>query len=516
MPQSEIRQSQLVALSDRVRRSNYATYIKSVRLNRVRGFSGAQVNFDFPVTALVGPNGGGKSTVLGAAACAYKAVKPSTFFPKSSIGDNSMAEWSIEYELIDKSKNTTGTIRRSSVFRQLKWVRGEVATRSVSYFGISRTVPAGERPQFKKLMKPSYSHPFPLEELPAQAAAEIEHILGKPVQDFRRTSIGSSDTFHVGKNRGSEYSEFHFGAGESSIIRIVTDIELLPESSLILIEEIENGLHPVATRRLVEYLISAAERRRIQAIFTTHSDDALTILPHEAVWSCLDGSTQQGKLSIRTLRAITGKVDTALAIFTEDEFAKFVVEAIVREFLADSYDQIEVHAVSGDGNAVRIHRNRLEDPSAKHRSLCIIDGDSQEAQDESVGIFRLPGSQPEAQVFKHVLSHLSSNIALLTVSLQLPATKQEFVGKVIRDVSSTNRDPHVIFNQIGINLGFIPEDIVKGAFVNLWLRDREADFDTMKKRMRDEIKAFCGEPSGIENIHNPCVKKKFTLRKTRS
>ncbi len=134
MPQSEIRQSQLVALSDRVRRSNYATYIRAVRLNRVRGFSDAQVNFDFPVTALVGPNGGGKSTVLGAAACAYKAIKPSTFFPKSSIGDNSMAEWSIEYELIDKSKNRAGTIRRSSVFRQRKWVRGEVATRSVSYF----------------------------------------------------------------------------------------------------------------------------------------------------------------------------------------------------------------------------------------------------------------------------------------------------------------------------------------------------------------------------------------------
>ncbi len=344
-------------------------------------------------------------------------------------------------------------------------------------------------------MKPSYSHPFPLEELPGQAAAEIEHILGKPVQDFRRTSIGSNDTFHVGRNRGSEYSEFHFGAGESSIIRIVTDIELLPESSLILIEEIENGLHPVATRRLVEYLISAAERRRIQAIFTTHSDEALTVLPHEAVWSCLDGSTQQGKLSISTLRAITGKVDTALAIFTEDDFAKFVVQGIVREFLADFYDQIEVHAVSGDGNAVRIHRNRVGDPSAKHKSLCVIDGDSRQTHDESTGIFRLPGSQPEAQVFNDVYSRLSKDIALLTVSLQLPPTKQNFVGRIIGEVASTNRDPHVIFNQIGIGLGFIPEDIVKGAFVNLWLREHEGEFDALKTRMKNEIMAFCGEQS---------------------
>ena len=490
MQRSEIRPSQLVALAERVRRNNYSTYIRSVKLVKVRGFREAQVNFDFPVTALVGPNGGGKSTVLGAAACAYKKIKPGTFFPKSSIGDNSMSEWSIEYELVDKGKNPKGTIRRSSVFRQLRWVRGEVATRPVSYFGISRTVPAGERPQFKKLMRSSYSHPSPLESLPDQAASEIEHILGKPVHEFRRTTIGSSEIFHVGKSGESEYSEFHFGAGESSIIRIVTDIELLPESSLILIEEIENGLHPVATRRLVEYLIAAAERRKIQVIFTTHSDDALTVLPQEAVWSCLDGVPQQGKLSIKTLRAISGKVDTALALFTEDEFGSFIAESLVREFLPEHHDQIEIHAVAGDGNAVRIHHNRLADPSARHRSLCILDGDSQQADDKVLGIVKLPGSQPESSVFNDILVQLDNNIALLTVSLQLPPTKQDVVAQMVREVASTNRDPHLIFNQIGIKLGFLPENVVKGAFVNLWLRDPNVNFEYLIERIKNEIDLY--------------------------
>ncbi len=493
MPQSEIRQSQLTALSDRVRRGNYAKYLRTVRLNRVRGFAGASVSFDFPVTALVGPNGGGKSTVLGSAACAYKSIKPSLFFPKSSIGDSSMSEWSIEYELIDRQLNQTAPIRRSSVFRQLKWVRGEVADRSVSYFGIRRTVPAGERTQFKKLMRPSYVHSEPLHNIPAEAARQIEHILGRPVSEFQRTIVGTSDSFHVGRNRGSEYSEFHFGAGESSIIRIVTDIELLPESSLILIEEIENGLHPVATRRLVEYLISAAERRRIQAIFTTHSDEALASLPQEAVWSCLDGVTQQGKLSIKALRAISGKVDTALAVFTEDDFARFMVEALIRECAGDRYDQIEVHAVSGDGNAVRIHRNRLVDPSARHKSLCVIDGDSQQTQDQTNGVFRLPGAQPEAQVFGDIEKRLIEYIALLTVSLQLPPTKQDFVGKVIAEVSSSNRDSHVIFNQIGIRLGFISEEIVKGAFVNMWIREHLQAFQPLVDRIVAEVDAYNGE-----------------------
>ena len=493
MLKSEIRQTQITGLSERVRKDSYRQYLKVVRLNKVRGFSGASVMFDFPVTALVGPNGGGKSTVLGAAACAYKSIKPSIFFPKSSIGDNSMAEWSIEYDLLDRNINPTAPIRRSSSFRQLKWVRGEVVSREVSYFGIQRTVPAGERPQFKKLMRPSYIHPSPLETLPAVACQEIEHILGRSVVEFRKTMVGTSDSFHVGRNQDAEYSEFHFGAGESSIIRIVTAIELLPESSLILIEELENGLHPIATRRLVEYLISAAERRKIQAIFTTHSDDALTVLPSDAVWSCLEGNTQQGKLSIKTLRAISGKVDTALAIFCEDSFGRFIVEALIREVLTAYHDQLEVHAVAGDGNAVRIHKNRLNDPTAKYRSLCVIDGDSQKVENSDEGIYRLPGIQPEAEVFRAIYENLTVNGALLTVALQLPPEKQSTVTEVLKSINSTNRDPHLLFNQIGIALGFVSEEIVKGAFVNMWIRGKMSEFQPLVSRIREEVEGYNSE-----------------------
>ena len=493
MSSSEIRHSQISALLDRVRKSNYQNYLRSLRLNKVRGFSGASVSFDFPVTALVGPNGGGKSTVLGAAACAYKVIKPGTFFPKSSIGDTSMAEWSIEYELIDKSLNPAAVTRRSSGFRQLKWVRGDVASREVAYFGIQRTVPAGELPHFKKLMRPSYTHAAPLTPLPPDACREIEHILGRSVADFRTTAVGASNSFHVGQNRGAEYSEFHFGAGESSIIRIVTAIELLPEASLILIEEIENGLHPVATRRLVEYLISAADRKKIQAIFTTHSDDALSVLPGEAVWSCLEGSTQQGKLNIRALRAISGKVDTALAIFTEDIFAKYIIEQLIRETLSDLHDQIEVHAVAGDGNAVKIHNNRRADPTAGYRSLVVIDGDSQQREDLAEGVFRLPGQRPETEVFKAIHKNLVVNAALLTVSLQLHQDKQPVVKQTLDSIACTHRDPHLLFSQVGIQLGFISEEIVRGAFVSMWLRGCLAEFKPLIERIRDEVETFRAE-----------------------
>jgi predicted ATPase len=63
---SEIRPSDIEALEDKVARSNYRKYLKRLILKRVRGFTDREITFDFPVTALVGPNGGGKTTILGA------------------------------------------------------------------------------------------------------------------------------------------------------------------------------------------------------------------------------------------------------------------------------------------------------------------------------------------------------------------------------------------------------------------------------------------------------------------
>jgi len=467
---SEIRDSTKTELLEKVRRHDYGKYLLKASIVKIRGFIGEDINFEFPVTALIGPNGSGKSAVLGAAGCAYKPVKPGMFFPKSTIGDESMSGWRVEYELIDNQLNSRQIAKRTSNFRQAKWVRSDVADREVLFFGIERTVPAGKKTRYKQLMRSTYVHRPPLEPLDADVARQVEHILGKSVSEYRATQYGHDDKFLVGCAGTNHYSEFHFGAGESSIIRMVTKTEQASENSLILIEEIENGLHPVAKRRMVEYLIDVANRKSIQAIFTTHSDYALSPLPNEAIWASIDGKLQQGKLSVEALRAVAGHVDKKLAVFVEDIFAKTWVEAILRETLGADYDQVEVHAVHGDGNAVSIHNGHMNNPAVQFKSLCVIDGDSQQREDHDAGVIRLPGTQPELTVFEEVRNRLDKDLAVLTVSCQRPPDAQNQVSQVLEKVACTNRDPHLLFNQIGIEIGFIPEMIVRGAFLALWVR----------------------------------------------
>lgn len=322
---SEIRPSEVVELLEKVRASNYGQYLKRIRLTRVRAFRDRTVELEFPVTALVGPNGGGKTTILGAAAIAYKNIKPRRFFAKSGKYDDSMQSWRIEYELIDRELNKRGTISRTASFLRQRWNR-EAPSREILIFGVSRTVPANERAELKRCTASSFSVPAErVEKITDSVRVSVAKVLDKDVSNFTRLKVDSRGkvTLYTGVSpEGTGYSEFHFGAGESSVIRMITDIEAASENALILIEEIENGLHPVATRRMVEYLISVARRKKCQVLFTTHSNDALLPLPPQAIWAAFEGEVIQGKLDIVTLRAITGQIEAQLGIFVEDQFAK--------------------------------------------------------------------------------------------------------------------------------------------------------------------------------------------------
>lgn len=77
---SEIRDSQVRSLLE-VKKNSYKQYLVSLRLERAQIFTGAQLRFDFPVTALIGPNGGGKTTILGALACVHRPKDVERFFP---------------------------------------------------------------------------------------------------------------------------------------------------------------------------------------------------------------------------------------------------------------------------------------------------------------------------------------------------------------------------------------------------------------------------------------------------
>ncbi|WP_399696555.1 ATP-dependent nuclease [Xenophilus sp.] len=491
--QSEIRPSQIQALLDKAQSKKYAKYLAKIYIEKARAFDKKTITFDFPVTALVGPNGGGKTTLLGAAACVYASVKPSLFFAKSGKFDASMKNWRFEYEVIDRSMRQADSVRRSVKFKNLKWSR-EGLSREVVHIGVSRTVPLTERNDMKRYTGGRFDVPDEqIEMLTPAAVSAVKKILDKDFSKFKNVIVHLKDrtTIIAGQTaKGEAYSEFHFGAGESSIIRIVQQLENVPENSLVLIEEIENGLHPLATMRLVEYLIELAERRKLQAIFTTHSNDALVPLPDKAIWASINGNLYQGKLDIASLRAIGGQVSSQLTIFVEDKFAKAWVEESLRNTSNIALDAIEVHALEGDGTAMRIHLDHNMDPSVKFPSICVLDGDSAQKDDPKKLVFRLPGDMPESYLFDKVVATLDRSSGELAVAMLRPFDEENKVRAVVESVGNTNRNPHLLFSQVGKQLNLTPEHRVRDAFLSIWARyypdEVLAIFEPFKDRLPPE------------------------------
>lgn len=284
------------------------------------------------------------------------------------------------------------------------------------------------------------------------------------------------------------YSEFHFGAGEASIIRIVSQIESAPDDSLILIEEIENGLHPVATRRLVEYLIDVARRKSCQVIFTTHSNDALAPLPNDAIWSAYRGRLTQGKLDVSALRTLTGQIDAQLAIFTEDAFDEMFADVTLRAYGGIDRSGIKIHALGGAAPARDHTRFHNSNPLRSFPAVCLLDGDKRaeagygpkkvalHADDPNSetgdDVVYAPGDgDPESIIFQEVLENLDvigNLIGKLTIAMHLDTPMQARVRASIEERSKTNRDRHLIYGQIGEDLDFLSESLVQRAFVTTW------------------------------------------------
>ena len=491
--QSEIRPSQVNDLLEKAQNKNYGQYLLKISIEKARAFQGKSINFDFPVTAVVGINGGGKTTVLGAAACAYKTVKPSLFFAKSGRFDSSMQDWKFEYELIDRRIQPSGTIRRTAKFTRSKWSRDWLkgSDRTVVVFGVSRTVPANERPELQRCASNSFDVlPERIDEISSGVAEAVARILDKDISafSFLRVDTRGRVTLLAGQtSTGDLYSEFHFGAGESSVIRMAIKLETIPENSLVLIEEIENGLHPVATVRMVEYLIELALRRKIQVIFTTHSNDALKPLPDKAIWAAANGSLYQGKLDVGSLPAISGQIDSQLVVFVEDSFARTWVEEILRSLPGIAMDAVSVHAMEGDGTAVTVHRGRRLDPSVSQPSVCLIDGDSKQHNSLTEAIYRLPGQSPESYIYDKVIEKLDEVSGELAVTLLRPYEEEARVAEIVRSVRNTNRDPHVLYSQVGKKLGLIPEARVREAFITLWARTFPNEVQSITQPFLDKI-----------------------------
>ncbi|MDY0999045.1 AAA family ATPase [Pantoea agglomerans] len=274
----------------------------SLELGMLRSLSSFKIKIDYPLLAIAGRNGSGKSTLLAMIACAYHSDedqhlligkrKPYYTFADFFIqhSDEVPQEGiTIGYEIAYNDWRVSKRFPDGKGFgRQLrtkkkggKWNNYDTrAHRQVIFLGIERIVPHSEKSQSK-----SYAKLFIFNGDALGCENEIRenvgYILNKKYDDFKFVSH-SRYRLPIVKYEGKTISGFNMGAGENALFEIFSMLYSAEPGALIIVDEIELGLHAEAQVKLIERLKSASLKRKLQIIFTTHSDIIFGCIPDDA------------------------------------------------------------------------------------------------------------------------------------------------------------------------------------------------------------------------------------------
>jgi hypothetical protein len=129
---------------------------------------------------------------------------------------------------------------------------------------------------------------------------------------------------------GATYSGFDMGGGEGSVIVLLSRLQAIPVGGLMVIDEVELGLHVEAQVRLMEVLLDHCLAHRLQIICTTHSEAVIDAVPRRArVLLRKNGQEHEALDNVSTRFAVhemLGQAQPELIVYTEDKFASMIVE----------------------------------------------------------------------------------------------------------------------------------------------------------------------------------------------
>ena len=378
-------------------------FLSEIRLDGIRGLNNLRVVFDYPVSVIAGGNATGKSTVLFAAACAYKALdrtksrvrsfSPSSLFPDLRPEDgrrgDGWQEATIDFDYQTPEGSRSMQWRRS----EKNWSRNYFRRKSTSQPERQihlRTLNSLNSPSRlnTSITWSSRSSRFELEEtLLTASQIEFAHqMLPFKYSEVVNFSRGSSNLLFAAQEGGAAYSEFHMAAGERVILRLSQEITQL-NGALVLIDEVEAGLHPWVQQLLMVHLQELALRNDLQIIVTSHSPVILDAVPFNGK-IFLDRDELSGEVVVcepyRDLiqNALYGRSNDVLKLLCEDEIAEGILEGVYDFLLPKEGISKESVRIGRDTGASQfpMHAETLRKFGQIHDTVFILDGDQRNGE----------------------------------------------------------------------------------------------------------------------------------------
>ena len=399
--------------------------LTAVRIRKLRGIWDIRISLEYPVSVLAGPNGCGKSTVLFACACAYRVpgesprdFTPGNLFPnftsrQQAVSSDAPQQTELEFQYLHHGNDLSMTWRRrrSWTRRFSSQNRGTQPERQVYLRTLANLTNPSE---VRSVLQLGRKH-VETRTLEPDLLIFADRILPWRYRNLTLVSGRTSDLLFaemedIGETR---YSEFHMSSGERSILRISKDISVL-ENALVLIDEIDTGLHPYTQQQAMLELQRSALRQGLQIVVASHSPVVLDSVPPEAR-IFLDRDDETGQ--VRRAPAYRDIFQKALYGTSQDQLCILCEDAVAEGVIRGVFDVLNVELGLLHGDVV-IGRDTGRDEFSGHvRTLAkfnklsgfilVLDGDSRaleerlqavaERHGRAVQLLFLPGDGPPEQ-----------------------------------------------------------------------------------------------------------------------
>lgn len=519
--------SPVQSLEDSLRRlSRQTAHLRSLRFPNFRNFiPGAVINFEFPITVVLGKNGTNKSSLLHALYGAPKNNSISEFWfetdldaiPKQNekgLKQSVVHSYLSENEKVECIKSRAPRKSDPDYWEAVKptepygfppgqKIRVTPLEIEVMYMDFRGQLPAFDRyfyypderhlerlksysPRRRSLRrgyrKQDYlrSRTHPLKKLLESKAVsfsdkEIQVLRYVLERDYHSGIILEHALFHGHRghtivfktpNFGQGYSEAFAGSGESAAAMLVHNIERVPEKSLVLLDEPETSLHPGAQQRILEFLADRASRKELQIVLASHSIYFTGGLPQEAIRVLrLDPAGKvvvDESTSAREALHEIATVTPGATIMVEDERARKIVLTELKAQNPHAGDEFEVRV--RPGGTSRIYQDIKAYVNAARKDIFVIfDGDHEWKKP-------IPCSGNLPQGFKELKTLISeltkgNNDAgpeLYFVDINEATAYVEFLRKYVRFLPKRTPEELVWSDDIAKKLiDPIPEEIIR-------------------------------------------------------
>lgn len=372
-----------------------------LQITRLKNLTDVTIEFDEKkrLTAILGPNGFGKSTVLHALAASFQPTKLQKnntvsfvgedcryidYFPNTPHGTWSNTLFNVVHFFRDEEEIQTKRLSVSKGIRQWIPLAKKRPERETYFIGVSSAIPAIE------LDWPRSKVNYTTHELSDADSLEIRqragYILNRDYTRYHTNRVTGRSSLIGVEFQGINYSALSMGAGEQRLFRILRKVNTAGKYALILIDELDLLLHTDALHRLLHVLNEYAVEKNLQIIFTTHRESvvnfesfiAIRHLYHSPLASYKTFCFKETKPD--ALTRLTGKPNRPLSVYCEDDVSTAIVEKVAQ--LVGIRKFVEVSRFGAADNAFTLAAALIFSKQDIENSLLVLDGDKHSTEQE--------------------------------------------------------------------------------------------------------------------------------------